>query len=198
MSFSPSLLATITLMLLVIGKYSTNKCVFQHLKFIVKLSSSSVKYKYSRQKQQVSDIRDISKYLSVESAELGLIQSQFLKRGDRICVVCDGVYAASQLTEDRTQKEVNTTINDIIDVWCVGLQRDIQAWMQKAQIDTLIWSSRKSREEKKIWNSLVKEAWCDIIGNDVLAREKRVDEKEEHAEERIIAETPMGDITGLG
>lgn len=49
-------------------------------------------------------------------------------------------------------------------------------------IDMLIWSSRNSREEKKIWSSLVKQAWCDTIGNEVLAQ----DEKEEHAEERII------------
>ena len=62
----------------------------------------------------------------------------------------------------------------------------------------LIWSSRKSREEKKIWSSLIKQAWCDTIGNYVLAQEKLVDEKEEHAEERIIGETSMGDITGLG
>lgn len=53
-------------------------------------------------------------------------------------------------------------------------------------IDMLIWSSRNSKEEKKIWSSLVKQAWCDTIGNEVLAQEKRADEKEEHAEERII------------
>ena len=62
----------------------------------------------------------------------------------------------------------------------------------------LIWSSRKSRKEEKMWSSLIKQAWCDTIGNYVLAQEKRVDEKEEQAEERIIGETSMGDITGLG
>ena len=49
-----------------------------------------------------------------------------------------------------------------------------------------------------MWSSLIKQAWCDTIGNYVLAQEKRVDEKEEHAEERIIGETSMGDITRLG